>query len=63
MNKDTIKEICYDIFISESAQAITEQAVLIIALLYAVFSIRLLGIMMAAKMTLASKNIVEMAKL
>ena len=62
MNKK-INKVCCDMFASESAQATTEYTVLIVVLLYAYFSLRLLGLLMAVKMGLASKNIVGMAKL
>lgn len=58
-----VKNICVDLFISESAQTTTEYTVLIIALIYVAGSLRILGTLMKVKMGLANTNVIGMGKL
>jgi len=58
-----VKNICVNLFISESAQTTTEYTVLIIALIYVIGSLRILGTLMKIKMGLANANVVGMGNL
>lgn len=57
-----VKNICVNLFLSESAQTTTEYTVLIIALIYVAGTLRVLGYMMMGKMGIANAKIVAMGK-